>query len=159
MRGKMKKSAAEKPSTTFLSNQEEPKKHKPMTASASQISKITPNVPGVAHRLFVQRFPRGHLALGSSNVAEVGFIHAIRPNRLCNLERISNPNFGVRDYRLFYDAGSSLYSLSYKESPHAKSEQESCHSQERLRSPKTTAITSRPLLLPLETRQCPAACV
>lgn len=56
MRGKMKKSAAEKPSTTFLSNQEEPKKHKPMTASASQISKITPNVPGVAQRLFVQRF-------------------------------------------------------------------------------------------------------
>ena len=54
----MKKSAAEKPSTTFLSNQEEPKKHKPMTASASQISKITPNVPGVAQRLFVQRFPR-----------------------------------------------------------------------------------------------------
>ena len=58
MRGKMKKSAAEKPSTTFLSNQEEPKKHKPMTASASQISKITPNVPGVAQRLFVQRFPK-----------------------------------------------------------------------------------------------------
>ncbi|MEI6562143.1 MAG: hypothetical protein WCO68_08685 [Verrucomicrobiota bacterium] len=35
--------------------------------------------------------------LRSLNVAEVGSILPVRRNRLCNLNRISNPNFGVQD--------------------------------------------------------------